>query len=221
MNNDNRYRVVDYYDLRPLDWMSGKRRPLEPGEGHVCDRCGAEHALVYVVEDTTTHKQYNVGSGCAKQSFGFDPSQDKEARAIVKGKQRVADEQVNDRRLDAATELANKIAEEVGRLRRPEVVLEREVPSKYPSFAGQKIRVYKVGADVEVEDWEQSGEAKWNTRQAEELAIYRWVANRIAERIPSDWPFMTVYLNPSKPRSTTTLKQACESMARRKLAHEF
>lgn len=36
------FKVIDYYDMRPLDWLSGKRMLLEPGAGHLCDRCGAK-----------------------------------------------------------------------------------------------------------------------------------------------------------------------------------
>jgi hypothetical protein len=44
----------------------------DPGEGHICDRCAREHAVIYELFDDSTGKTYSVGSGCAKQSYGFD-----------------------------------------------------------------------------------------------------------------------------------------------------
>jgi hypothetical protein len=31
-------KVIGYRDLRPVDWASGKRMPLEAGAGHRCDQ---------------------------------------------------------------------------------------------------------------------------------------------------------------------------------------
>jgi len=45
----NKFRIVGYRDLRPVDWLSGKRMPLDPGEGHTCDRCGATTPLTVVL----------------------------------------------------------------------------------------------------------------------------------------------------------------------------
>jgi hypothetical protein len=155
------YTVVDYYDLRPLDWVSGKRMPLEPGESHVCDRCGAEHAVVYVVEDLTTHKTYAVGSGCAKASFGFDPASDKQATRIVASKKQEAAALVNDRRLKEVENLTRDISSQVRSLPRPPVVHAGDAVSKYAHYAGQLVRKFKMG-DVEAEEWQQS--SGWNDR---------------------------------------------------------
>ena len=86
--------VVGYADLRPVNWFTGKREPprgaplrgapLAGGEGHICDRCGAEHAVVYTLLDTDSKEQFKVGSGCAQRAFGFDPDKDPLVRKTIK-----------------------------------------------------------------------------------------------------------------------------------------
>ena len=212
----SRYKVVDYYDLRPLDWVSGKRQPLEPGEGHVCDRCGAEHAVVYVVEDDVTKKLYSVGSGCAKASFGFDPKDDKQARRIVASKKREAEILVNEQRLAEVAKLARDVAAEVKRLPRPDVVHLGDHPSKYPHYVGQLVRTFQMG-EVTADEWQQShglSSSGWDDRQALDLLVHRWVDHEVSERIPAEWEHVTVALNPDRPRtSTTTMRDACRSAA--------
>jgi hypothetical protein len=202
------YTVVDYYDLRPLDWVSGKRMPLEPGEGHVCDRCGAEHAVVYVVEDLTTHKTYAVGSGCAKASFGFDPASDKQATRIVASKKQEAAALVNDRRLKEVENLTRDIASQVRSLPRPPVVRAGDAVSKYAHYAGQLVRKFKMG-DVEAEEWQQS--SGWNDRQTIELCVHRWLGREVELRIPAELKNVAVAMNPNRPRITTTMYDACRS----------
>jgi hypothetical protein len=208
------YTVVDYYDLRPLDWVSGKRMPLEPGEGHVCDRCGAEHAVVYVVEDLTTHKTYAVGSGCAKASFGFDPASDKQATRIVASKKQETAALVNDRRLKEVENLTRDIASQVRSLPRPPVVHAGDAVSKYAHYAGQLVRKFKMG-DVVTEEWQQS--SGWNDRQTIELCVHRWLGREVELRIPAELKNVTVAMNPYRPRITTTMYDACRSGALRLL----
>jgi hypothetical protein len=76
-------KVVGYVDLRPVNWFTGKREPLPAGEGHVCDRCGAVHALVYTLLDTESKEEFKVGSGCAQRAFGFDPDKDPLVRKTI------------------------------------------------------------------------------------------------------------------------------------------
>lgn len=211
----SQYRVVDYYDLRPVDWASGKRMPLEPGEGHICDRCEAEHALVYVVEDTSAGKLYRVGSGCAKKSFGFDPEKDAGAKSLVKTRKVEAEEAVNTERLERSQNLAQLVAEEVRKLPQPKVVLYQEIPSKYPHFPGQMIRVYRVGT-AEAEIW-QSSDGRWNDREGELLAIHRWLSQEIQARIPEEWKEISAYPNPRHKRRTEDLFQLTSHLVWRRL----
>lgn len=203
------YTVIDYYDLRPLDWVSGKRMPLEPGEGHVCDRCGAEHAIVYVVKDLTTHKTYRVGSGCAQASFGFDPATDKQAKRIVASKKQEATTLVNDRRLKEVVDLAEQIASEVKRLPKPPVEHVGDTPSKYAHYEGQLVRTFKMG-DIEADEWQQR-DSGWHDSKTIELLNQRWVSHEVDLRLPLEWKNLTVAPNPNKPRNTVTMLEACRS----------
>jgi len=86
-------KVIGYVDLRPVNWFTGKRDPIKAGEGHICDRCGAEHAVVYTLLDTDSKEQFKVGSGCAQRAFGFDPDKDPLVRKAIKAeKQRIKKE---------------------------------------------------------------------------------------------------------------------------------
>jgi hypothetical protein len=210
------YAVVDYYDLRPLDWVSGKRMPLEPGEGHVCDRCGAEHAIVYVVEYLVTHKTYSVGSGCAKASFGFDPATDKQAKRIVASKRQEATILVNEKRLEEVTKLARDVADEVKRLPKPPAVHVGDLPAKYLHYPGQLVRTFRMG-DVEADEWQQQGYG-WHDAQTLDMLKHRWLDREIEQRIPPELKKITVAANPSRPRaSTMTMHDACRSAAWRLL----
>jgi len=70
------YRLVSVYDMRTWDWEREEYIPLQKGEGNICERCGREHAKVYVVENTSTGMRHEVGSTCSKKMFGWEPSQD-------------------------------------------------------------------------------------------------------------------------------------------------
>lgn len=208
------YRVIDYYDLRPLDWMSSKRMPLEPGEGHVCDRCGAEHAVVYVVEDTETGKTYRVGSCCAKQSFGFDPEKSDEAKKLIKTAKQQAAKDINDARLAAVDELAKQILETVERASKPNVVFKGDESFKYAHFPGQKIRTFTMG-DVEATELEMRDLGGWHDNQTIELLIHRWITARIEEMIPAEWQSVEVSPNSDRPRkNVTNMAGECARRAR-------
>jgi len=205
------YTVVDYYDLRPLDWMSGKRMPLEPGEGHICDRCGAEHAVVYVVKDLTTNKTYSVGSGCAKASFGFDPSSDKHAKKIVTSKKREAETLLNDRKLKEVGDLAQAIANEVKRLPVPTIEHVNDTPSKYAHYSGQLVRTFRMGK-IEADEWQQR-DSCWHDNQTIALLKLRWISNEVESRLPTELKSVTLATNPRRPRFTSSMYEACLSAA--------
>lgn len=208
------YRVIDYYDLRPLDWMSGKRMPLEPGEGHVCDRCGAEHAVVYVVEDTETGRTYRVGSGCAKQSFGFDPEKSDEARKLIKTAKQQAAKDINEARLTAVDDLAKQIVEAVRDAPRPPVVFKGDLPFKYAHFPGQKIRTFTMG-DVEATELAPSSVESWHDNQTIDLLLHRWITARIEEKIPAEWQSVEISPYSDRPRkNVTNMAGECARRAR-------
>lgn len=70
------FELIEINDLRPIDWYTGKRVPLSPGMGSICQRCGKEHAVVWKVHETTPGRQrvWCVGSGCGPKILaGWSP----------------------------------------------------------------------------------------------------------------------------------------------------
>jgi hypothetical protein len=69
-----RFRLVAFYDLRPIDWDTGKRVPLTAGDGHECDRCGREHAKCYEVADDSSGRSWILGVRCMGRALdGWHP----------------------------------------------------------------------------------------------------------------------------------------------------
>jgi hypothetical protein len=106
-------KVVAYVDLRPVNWFTGKREPLPAGEGHVCDRCGAVHALVYTLLDTESKEQFKVGSGCAQRAFGFDPDKDPLVRKTIKAEKQRIEKEIKRLQDETISDVASVIAKEV------------------------------------------------------------------------------------------------------------
>ena len=184
-----RYRVVGYYDMRPVDWASGKRVPLSPGEGHVCDRCGAEHAVVYEVEDTEGNGTYRVGSSCAKASFGFEP--DREGKLVVKAAKERAAAELDAVRQEMIREGAALIAGEVSHLAAPDCVPDR---SSYPGTTA-----WRCGDGVALAAHGRSDV------EARAMAHKSWVENRVRERVPAEWGSIGVLYRPGTRDKTQIL----------------
>jgi hypothetical protein len=213
----SKYRVIDYYDLRPVDWLSGKRLPLEPGTGHVCDRCGAEHAVVYVVEDTESGRTYRVGSGCATQSFGFDPEKNDEAKRLIKTAKEETAKRINAARLEAVDTLAKEIFKAIQTTARPPVVFQGDAPFKYAHFPGQLVRTFTMG-DVESTELQPSSGGGWHDGQTVDLLLHRWISARIEESIPEEWQKIDVSPYPDRPRkNVTSMALECGNRVRRML----
>ena len=193
------YKVIDYYDLRPLDWLTGKRMPLGPGEGHVCDRCGAEHAVVYVVEDSDTGKTYRVGSSCAKANFGFIVTEDLEAKKLVKSSKQRDAEMLDAKRQAAVEELADTLASEISQLPVPECT------SDTTTYHGTT--AWKCGDGCKAL-------ASYGRTDAEacEIAVKDWTEHRVREGIPVEWDEILILYRPGH-RDKTKI-----SMARKVLA---
>jgi len=183
--------VVGYRDLRPLDWLSGKRMPLPPGEGHICDRCGAEHAIVYEVEDDTTGKVYAVGSGCAKQQFGFEPDKTEEAKRFIKAVKKQIAADLHAKRYAAITEQARQIVDQVVGLVVPTITRETST-NKYTGrdeiwWACQDNRHLQLGYEAE--------------EAARGMVVSGWFRNRVEELVPGEWKDVVIGNNPDNPRS--------------------
>jgi hypothetical protein len=193
-------KVVGYRDLRPVDWVSGKRMPLEAGEGHVCDRCGAEHAVVYEVLDTDTGKRYAVGSTCAQKQFGFEVGKDAEAKAIVKkAKERDAAE-LDDARQRMVTEAAHAIAREVSGLSIPEFVRDET------TFKGTTC--WKIGDSKALASFGRSD------ADTQKVALEGWFAIRVKERTPDGWNAPLVKLRPgSREKNVISMRQKTDMLA--------
>lgn len=82
--------LIKVRDLRPIDWESGKRVPLEAGQEATCHRCGAAHIIVWTLQVHTRDgnvTQVDVGSGCAQKAFaGWEPTKDQLSAAKKRGK---------------------------------------------------------------------------------------------------------------------------------------
>lgn len=169
-------RVVGYRDLRPVDWASGRRVPLEPGEGHLCDRCGAEHAVVYELLDEVTGKHYAVGSTCAKRQFGFDVERDAAARSLVRKAKDAAAAELYDARQTMVAEAAARLSREVSALPLPEFVRDSKALASFGRSDAETQRV----------------------------ALEAWFLSRVRERIPGGW-FNISVRRPPGSRSKSSL----------------
>jgi hypothetical protein len=137
-------KVVGYVDLRPVNWFTGKREPLRgaplrgaplrgaplrgaplrgaplaAGEGHICDRCGAEHAIVYTLLDTDSKEEFKVGSGCAQRAFGFDPDKDPLVRKTIKAEKQRIEKEMERQQDEVVSLVASTIAKDVMHLPLP------------------------------------------------------------------------------------------------------
>jgi hypothetical protein len=167
----SRFRVVNYRDLRPVDWLSGRRMPLAPGEGHACDRCGAEHAVIYTVEDGETGRRYEVGSSCAKKQFGFDA--DREAKSLIREARERAAAELDAARQEIVVRAVSQIVDEVGGLIVPSPVADT---LRYPGTTA-----WRAGDGLALA---AHGRTDAEARQMAELD---YLEKRIRERVPPGW----------------------------------
>ncbi len=198
-------RVVGYRDLRPVDWASGKRVPLGPGEGHVCDRCGAEHAVVYELLDEDTGKHYSVGSTCAKRQFGFDVAADVEAKRMVRKARDEDEATLDEARQKMAAEASASLAREVSALPLPD--FDRDEVS-HPGVVTWRIGDSKALAAF--------GRSDADTQR---VALEGWYLNRIREMIPGGWSDIPVRLHPrTRVRASTTMDRKVQILTLSALA---
>jgi len=194
--------VVGYYDMRPVDWASGRRMPLSPGEGHVCDRCGAEHAVVYVVTDTETGSHYRVGSSCAQAQFGFDVGRDAEAKKLVKTYKQQAEAELDQLRQKMVAEAARQVASEIRGLEIPPYVADT---AKYPGVV-----CIRCGDGMALERGRTEDETK-------QVALQGWVEHRVAERVPAGWNEVEVVLHDWQPRHKVSMARKLEMLVMKEL----
>ncbi len=61
--------IVEVYDIRIIDEITGEKQVPEEDQMMLCDRCGKKHVIVYVVKDG--EKLLHVGATCAKRIKGL------------------------------------------------------------------------------------------------------------------------------------------------------
>lgn len=121
------WRLTRIEDLRGIDFASGKRVPLSAGEGHLCDRCDREHALVFHITDGV--RSLAVGSGCVKVATGgWEPSdvEMKRARKVLRDEVKTA--------MDAKRREDERRSMEA--FKRDQAILDAE----FPSLRGDRLR---------------------------------------------------------------------------------
>jgi hypothetical protein len=191
-------RVIKYYDLRPVDWASGKRLPLEAGAGHACDRCGAEHAVVYVVEDEATGKTYSVGSTCARSQFGFDANA--EARELIRDSKKRAAAELDQLRQSMVEDFVPKITLEISRIPIPDFVVDLE---GYPGAT-----CWRCGDSMALAAHGRTDQ------EAQAVSFQGWVQNRIREAIPTEWYQIDVLHDPrSRSKTKISMGRKAEMLA--------
>lgn len=184
-------KVIGYRDLRPVNWFTGKREPLEVGAGHFCDRCGAEHAIVYEVEDTETGKVYAVGSGCAKQQFGFEPDKTEEAKRFIKTVRQQIALDIHGKRHEVIAKLADEIVARLASLEVPPVLREK----KSNKYTGAE-EIWWICQDAKHQ------RAIYETDEpAKGMAVSVWFRNRVEEQIPQEWKTVSLGSKPDNPKS--------------------
>jgi len=196
--------VIDYYDMRPVDWVSGKRLALSPGEGHICDRCEAEHAVVYVVQDTDTGKEYRVGSSCAKAQFGFEADKSEEAKKLVRTYKQKAAAELDETRQKMVAVAAEVVSAEVSQLPVPEPLADTV---SYPGVV-----CWRVGDSLALVRGRSDEETKL-------VALRGWIEHRVAERVPPEWNKVEILTHPdTRSRDKTTMGSKLSRMVTWKLS---
>jgi hypothetical protein len=58
------FELISVTDVRPIDWESGKRVPVDACDLPECTRCGRRHAVVWRLIERPSGATLTVGSGC-------------------------------------------------------------------------------------------------------------------------------------------------------------
>ncbi len=122
------WKIAKIRDLRPIDWDSGKRIPLDPADCATCDRCGRKHQVVYEMHSSDGNHAL-VGSGCGpKMAGGAEYIDQKSLREAKKAE----DERVRNKAQEKTDNWENEIFEaHLANLPEPEITVSKE-PSISP-----------------------------------------------------------------------------------------
>lgn len=166
----NEYKLVRVFDLREYDWDREEYIPLDKGEGNICERCGREHAKVYVVEDTATGKQHFVGSTCSKKMFGWEPEK-AELQAASKA---MKEEQKRLAREKYIKTVAMPIAESILAMEMPAITCKKERRQCNSTLALDGYRI----ACGDVSYWFET-----DTLKECQYVERRWLENKIDQAV--------------------------------------
>lgn len=157
-------QLLSVIDLRPIDFQSGKRLAIPADAMNVCDRCGKLHVKVYEV--MADNAIYNVGSGCCKRLFGWEP-----AKQDVQAKERIAEEKALQEALQKA---AQEFMDRVNALVAPRPVYDHVETA----LDGTRRAIWKADGVIAVSERNQMGlntekraefAARWRKAQAEKM----------------------------------------------------
>ena len=188
------WRIHSIEDMRPIDWDTGKRVPLEAGSGATCERCGKEHAIVYHMEHKKTGQHTCVGSGCGPGMAGGTHNIDDKTR---KDAEREAKDKV---RVQARAKIDQWVSAIVDELRSPkfstpEYWVHTETKTKYGEKEGRQEVEHKqtvwglkdLGLFVRMKSpYPHAEDSARVARQWLQKEIDKQVESR---KIPKEWPF--------------------------------
>lgn len=152
------WRLLRVFDVRPIDFMSGKRAPISDEDRENlprCNRCGKPHAKVYEVTDG--RRTLAVGSGCVKIACdGWEPRAEEIKAVLSAERSRLKVERTAEATKYAdAIVLANSRAQDACPVPQPRMMETREGTS----VGTREIwgEVYPDGSAVQVWTWPSEG----------------------------------------------------------------
>jgi hypothetical protein len=83
------WKVTEIHDHREVDFLTGKRAPMDPENKKTCERCGALHQITYTME-SNKGRTAHVGSGCGPAMAGGAEYLD--AKSVLEAKKQMEKE---------------------------------------------------------------------------------------------------------------------------------
>lgn len=198
------WKIVRVRDLRPIDWDSGERIPLDPADAPECDRCGRKHQVVYEMQSEDGKHAALVGSGCGPKLAGGAEYIDKVSLREAKKKY---EEQVRSKAQEKADQWVDELfTQHLAELKAPGFVYKPKTKSPYDEPFAQLGDEPRPVDMVETDDglaqvwmFSSSYQTPGTTRE-EELkrnAAMQWVDSKVADvmaqfaqHIPEKWKWV-------------------------------
>lgn len=165
------FQLVKIYDLR--EWMPEVGYlPIPNDAKNTCQKCHKLHAKVFVVERISDQERFEVGSGCCKKAFDWEPDE-KEVKRLEKEATKLVKSKGEQKRQDQA----NAIAEQVFALPLPKIVL----LEKHTTMSGDTVSTYGIeNSKAQVQCYEASLPS-----ESRQYCLYSWQkeqANKLIEQ---------------------------------------